>query len=113
MYEGKHLHSLVTCYFTVCLSTLHSVHSAVFITNRNDPTCNVLICVRNWHLLQWVLPPLKYKDKTRRALATKERYNMEKQEAKSHLQMVLKTIGFADWLVIYMVARNIDRWSQD
>ena len=63
--------------------------------------------------MQWVLPPLKYKDKTRRALATKERYNMEKQEAKSHLQMVLKTIGFADWLVIYMVARNIDRLGHD
>ena len=60
-----------------------------------------------------MLPPLKYKDKTRRALATKERFNMEKQEAKSHLQMVLKTIGFADWLVIYMVARNIDRLRHD
>ena len=70
-------------------------------------------CGRNWHLLQWVLPPLKYKDKTRRALASKERYNMEKQEAKSHLQMVLNTIGFADWLVIYMVARNIDRWRDE
>ena len=34
---------------------------------------------------------------------------MEKQEAKSHLRMVLNSIGFADWLVIYMVARNIDR----
>ena len=54
---------------------------------------------------------MKYRDGTRRALASKERYNMEKQEAKSHLRMVLNSIGFADWLVIYMVARNIDRWQ--
>ena len=60
-------------------------------------------------MLQWILPPVKYQDNTRRALATKQRYNMEKQEAKSHLQMVLNSIGFSDWLVIYMVARNIDR----
>ena len=56
-----------------------------------------------------MLPPVKYRDNSRRALATKERYNREKQEAKSHLQLVLNSIGFSDWLVIYMVARNIDR----
>ena len=28
--------------------------------------------------------------------------------AKSNLRRVLKTISFADWLVLYLVARNID-----
>ena len=65
-------------------------------------------CFRNHYLQQWILPPVKYKDGENRALKSKEEYNEQKRAAKTNLRRVLKTISFPDWLVLYLVARNID-----
>ena len=67
--------------------------------------CNIL---RNQYLLSWILKPVKYKDGENKALKSKLEYNERKQKARLNLRRVLKTLGFADWLVLYMVARNID-----
>jgi len=64
--------------------------------------------IRNHYLQQWILPPVKYKDGENRALKSKEEYNEQKRAAKTNLRRVLKTISFPDWLVLYLVARNID-----
>ena len=59
--------------------------------------------------MKWILPPMKYRDGENRALKSKKEYNDAKEHSKSNLRRVLRTLGFADWLVLYMVARNIDR----
>ena len=56
---------------------------------------------------------MRYRDGENRALRSKREYNEKKERAKTNLRRVLRTVGFSDWMVIYMVARNIDRWSQD
>ena len=52
---------------------------------------------------------MRYRDGENRALRSKREYNEKKERAKTNLRRVLRTVGFADWMVIYMVARNIDR----
>ena len=70
---------------------------------------NCQFAARNHYLLQWILPPMKYRDGENRALRSKREYNERKERARTNLGRVLRTLGFADWMVIYMVARNIDR----
>ena len=60
-------------------------------------------------MLQWVLPPMQYKDREQRALKSKREYNARKERARSNLSRVLAALCFSDWLVVYLVARNIDR----
>ena len=52
---------------------------------------------------------MRYRDGENRALRSKREFNDKKERAKINLRRVLRTVGFADWMVIYMVARNIDR----
>ena len=77
-------------------------------------------------MLLWVLPPMQYKDREQRALKSKREYNARKvdiiqstisiistisgkERARSNLSRVLAALSFSDWLVVYLVARNIDR----
>ena len=35
------------------------------------------------------------------------------KDARRHLRKTLNRIGFGDWLLLYMIARNIDRYLYD
>jgi len=65
--------------------------------------------IRNQYLMGWIMPPTKYRDGENKALKSKQEFNEKKERAKDNLKRVMKTIGFPDWMVLYMVARNIDR----
>ena len=49
---------------------------------------------RNKYILGWILPDMPHKSS---------------YEARRHLKKTLNKIGFGDWLLLYMIARNIDR----
>ena len=53
----------------------------------------------------WIMPPTKYRDGENKALKSKQEFNEKKERAKDNLKRVMKTIGFPDWMVLYMVAR--------
>ena len=57
----------------------------------------------------WIMPPTKYRDGENKALKSKQEFNEKKERAKDNLKRVMKTIGFPDWMVLYMVARYVDK----
>jgi hypothetical protein len=57
--------------------------------------------------MRWLLPDMKLKHMSHEDGTPTI---ISHDDARRQLRRTLRTLGFGDWLLLYMIARNIDRW---